>query len=116
MVFRWAPTNARKFGTRQLDTLLCPLCKYEEETVNHMVRCPLATAEKARKDVFTNLELSLDEMGMHLDLTSLISLVIGSGETPLCEVTESDIGLQDIMNAQHDIGWGILQYGFVAKA
>ena len=55
-------------------------------------------------------------MGTHLDLTSLIILAIGSEETPLCEVAESYIGLQDIMNAQHDIGWGILQYDFVAKA
>ena len=66
--------------------------------------------------MLTNLKLSLDEMGTHLDLTSLISLAIGSGEIPLCEVAESDIGLQDIINDQHDIGWGILQYGFVAKA
>ena len=81
-----------------------------------MLRCPLATAEKARKAALTNLELSLDEISTHPDLTSLISLAIGSGETPLCEVAESNIGLQNIMNAQHDIGWGILQYGFVVKA
>ena len=36
MIFRWAPKNARKFLTRQLDTPLCPLCNSTEETVAHM--------------------------------------------------------------------------------
>ena len=64
-----------------------------------MLRCPLKLATKARKDALMELEQSLDDMGTHPDLTSLI-LAVSLDEKPPCNEAESDIGLRDIIIAQ----------------
>ena len=81
-----------------------------------MLKCPSPTAIKGRKKALANLEESLDDMGTHPDITSLIVLSIDTSGQPVCDKPESDIDLQNILNAQTDIGWDLLQFGFAAMA
>ena len=69
-----------------------------------MLKCPSPTAIKGREEAQVNLEESLDDMGTHPNITSLIVLSIGTSGQPVCDNRESDIDLQDILNAQTDIG------------
>ena len=55
-------------------------------------------------------------MGTHPDMTLLITLAIRTRGQPDCDNAESDIDLRDILNAQTDIGWDLLQFGFAATA
>ena len=64
----------------------------------------------------TELEQSLDDIGTHPDLTTLICLAVDLGDAPWCDIVDSDIALKDVMEAQGSIGWSLLQYGFVATA
>ena len=114
MIFRWAPTNARKFVTQQSATPTCPLCHLADETVAHMLCYPSPTAVTGRDLVLANLVGSLEDMGTHPNITSFITLAICTRGQP--DNTELDIDLQDILNAQMDIGWDLLQFGFAATA
>ena len=103
LVFRWAPTNARMVITRQSESPLCPLCNSTQETIEHMLRCPSPSATAARKNAMTELEKSLDDIGTHPDLTTLICLAVDLGDDPWCDTADSDIDLKDVMEAQGDI-------------
>ena len=116
MIFRWASTNVIKFVTCQSNTPLCPLYQCGDKMVAHMLQFPSPTAIKGRKIALANLEESLHNMGTHPDITSLIALTIGSSDRPMCDNSESDIDLKNILNAQTDIGWDLLRFGFVAMA
>ena len=116
LIFRWAPTNARGHVIQATDTPLCPLCNTCVETTGHVLQCTSPTATKARTAALANLEMSLDDIGTHPDLISLISLATSTGEAPPCELADSDIDLHDIVEKQGTIGWHLLRFGFVAKA
>ena len=115
MIFWWAPTNARNHIIGTLDTPMCPLCGNHHKTMAHVLRCPSSSATKARADALTELEQSLDDMGTHPDLISIIGLAVTLGVEPPCNVLESDINIRTILKDQGNIGWHLLQYGFVAK-
>lgn len=116
MIFRWAPTNARNFIVGTSETPMCPLCGSERETTEHVLRCTAPAATDARLAATEDLEHSLDDIGTHPDLISLISLAATTGERPDLDLVESDIALQSVMESQEKIGWHLLRYGFVAKA
>ena len=73
-----------------------------------MLKCPSTTAIKGREVALANLEESLDDMGTHPNITTLIVLSISTRGQPVCDNAESDIDLRDILNAQTDIGWDLL--------
>ena len=81
-----------------------------------MLQCTSPTATKARTAALADLETSLDDIGTHPDLISLISLATSTREAPPCELADSDIDLHDIVEKQGTIGWHLLRFGFVAKA
>ena len=81
-----------------------------------MIWCLSTTVVKARNIALANLELSIDEMGTHPDMTSLITLAIGTGEPPNCNAEVPDLDLREVMITQTDIGWNLLQFAFVAEA
>ena len=55
-------------------------------------------------------------MGTHPGITSLIVLSISTSGQPVRDTLESDIDLRDVLNAQTDIGWDLLWFGFAATA
>ena len=81
-----------------------------------MLQCPSVPAVKAQTLACIDLEVSLEEMGTHPDLSTLITMAVDTGKKPVCNTNSSDICLQDIVDAQTDIGWKRLQFGFVAAA
>ena len=115
LVFRWAPTNARCHTIGTASSPMCPLCGTCGETMEHVLRCGSATATKARKAALTALEGSLDDIGTHPDLISLLSYAVDTGEEPPYDMGDTDINLPSIIEAQGKIGWQLLRYGFIAK-
>ena len=57
----------------------------------------------------------MDDAGTHPDLISLLSCAIATGEEPPYDMGDTDIDLLGVMEAQRNIGWHLLRYGFISK-
>ena len=114
MIFRWAPTQSRLHRIQQADSAKCPLCNSEIETVEHVMQCKSPAATSARKAALVELELSLEDVGTHPDLVSIMSEAIETGREPVCDCSESEINLQGLMDAQRKVGWPYLKFGVLA--
>ena len=47
-------------------------------------------------------------------MSTLIIMAADTGKKPVCDTNTLDIFLQDVVEAQTDIGWNLLQFSFVA--
>ena len=99
---------------QQADSAKCPLCNSEIETVEHVMQCKSPAATSARKAALVELELSLEDVGTHPDLVSIMSEAIETGREPVCDCSESEINLQGLMDAQRKVGWPYLKFGVLA--
>ena len=98
-----------RFGNS--DTTTCPVCKCEEETITHMLRCQILTNPGWKRD----LQTALKNAGVGRRVRSLISYGIRTWaegeETNTEDHTEAE---KNVFYDQWQIGWSHLLKGRIS--
>ena len=93
------------------DTTTCPVCKGEEETTTHMLRCQILTNPEWKRD----LQTALKNAGVGRRVRALMSYGIGTwaegGEPNTEDHTEAE---KSVFSDQGKIGWCHLLKGRIS--
>jgi hypothetical protein len=93
------------------DTTTCPVCKSEEETITHMLRCQILTNPEWKRD----LQTALKNAGVGRRVRALMSYGIGTwaegGEPNTEDHTQAE---RNVFLDQGQIGWGHLLKGRIS--